>query len=79
MDKLAEITEGFIKIKKAHLWAIKNADNQQADYQTLLDRLEIVYADLLRLGVSKEFSAALFVFGPNITFNLVKQFSVGTK
>jgi len=60
MDKIAE---GFTKIKLAHDWAVRNAENRQADYQTLLDRLEVVFKELERLGVSREYSSALFVFG----------------
>jgi hypothetical protein len=75
-QRLNKIREYFIKIKKAHDWAEKNADNRQADYQTLLDRLEVVYNELELLGVSKTFSAALFIFNPNMEAYLVEQFKM---
>jgi len=57
------IKEGFTKIKLAHDWAARNSENRQADYQTLLERLEVVFKELEKEGVNREYSAALFVFG----------------
>jgi len=63
---LDKIKEGFTKIKLAHNWAVRNSNTRQADYQTLLARLEIVFKELEKEGVSREYSAALFVWGVKI-------------
>jgi hypothetical protein len=74
MDRLTLIKDGFIKINKAYLWASRNAQNRQADYQTLLDRLELIYRELEALGVNKTISTSLFLFGGVLTVDFVEQF-----
>lgn len=74
--RLDQIRQCFLNLKKGHEWARKHEnDSEYANlYQKLLERVEQIYNDLEVLGVSKTFSSAVFIFGPELTQGLVAQF-----
>lgn len=73
---IERIKELFLKLKQGHDWCQRNQHNQ-ARIEELFKRSETIFQELESLGVSREFSQALFIFGPLMTNELVNQFREG--
>lgn len=73
-EKINKIKALFLKIKAGHNWMQRNPDDAY-EIESMLERAEeLIYPELEELGVSKDFSRALLIFGPYITESLVRQF-----
>lgn len=71
--RIERIKELFKKLKLGYDWCQRNQHNQTG-IEELFRRSEQIFEDLEKLGVSRDFSQALFNFGPLITEKLVQQF-----
>ena len=67
------IKELFIKLKLGYDWCQKNRHNQMG-VNELFRRSEPIFEELKSLGVSRQFSVSLLIFGPLITEELLQQF-----
>lgn len=72
-ERLNKISQNFRLLKTAREWFESNLDTSRDD--EALEKVELIYSDLEQLGVSKTFSAALFIFGAEFTNQLTEQFS----
>lgn len=72
-ERLNKISQNFILLKKAHEYFESDTDRSRDD--EALARVESIYTDLEQLGVNKEFSVALFIFGAKLTNQLTEQFT----
>lgn len=72
--RIERIRELFIKLKQGYDWCQKNEANKKRTYE-LFDRSEFIFKELESLGVSRSFSATLFIFGIPVTDDLVNQFN----
>lgn len=86
-QKIAQIKKHFSNLKEAHLWCMENfpsevgltggtSDPGKLTFlmDKLLPALEKEYSQLEKLGVSKEFSSSLFIFGSSKLVELAEQF-----
>lgn len=86
-DKLEKIKKHFKNLKECHDWChqrFPDALGLAGKYleedkikleEKILPAVEREYEQLALLGVSKTFSASLFVFGAEVTRSLVEQFN----
>ncbi len=73
---IERIKELFLILKTAYEWSNKNECNK-ARQMELFDRSKPLFDELETLGVSRQFSATVFFFGPEINEKLVNQFKDG--
>lgn len=83
---LVQIKKHFSNLKQCHDWCLKSfpsalglegaytEEDKIKLHDKILPAVEKEYDYLAELGVSKTFSACLFIFGSLITQNLVRQF-----
>lgn len=67
MDKIKEY---FNKLKEAHSYYVIADENQRA---TMIDKCEFIFENLNGLGVSKDFSMLLLIYGKEFVDSLDKE------
>lgn len=73
-ERLNKIRQNFILLNKAREYF--ESDNNRSRDDEALTKVENLYTELEQLGVEKTFSAALFIFGAQLTNELTNQFSL---
>lgn len=71
---IERIKELFKKLKLGHEWCQRNGKDQSGCWEMYL-RSKPIFQELEKLGVSRQFLEALFVFGPLVTEELTMQFA----